>query len=346
MFSIVLSKKEIDRHVISWVLITVFLNIITPFPGNITVKIVGFTVVLVNYLVAFYSMFLFVFPRFFSQKRYFLTSVFISISYLFFVFLAYINFYLLIPSFGVETSVHSRPIYHMCLDTMLIFTFIAISSFSFYLYKYRIFRLEKQYQQEHAILLKEIDIFKNQFSSHVLFNFLNFCYSNIHKHSKKTSQAIECFSDMLRYTTQIKSDEKVLIINEIEYIKKYILLKKILTSDFNVDFNVTGHLEKKVIMPRILLTFVENAIKHGISNDNENPIRIILSIENNEMIFKVSNKINYKKKVISTSTGLESVKQTLDLHYKDNYNLQTDSKGDYYNIELKIHLTNGIETIK
>jgi two-component system, LytTR family, sensor kinase len=90
------------------------------------------------------------------------------------------------------------------------------------------------------------------------------------------------------------------------------------------------------ILPRILVTFVENAFKHGLSNDPLFPLKNHLEAENNRLHFMVENKINSNRKVVSSHTGAENVKQVLDKYYRDCHRLNTVKGKDIYRVELEI----------
>ncbi|HET8963182.1 MAG TPA: hypothetical protein VFM99_04755 [Chitinophagales bacterium] len=107
-------------------------------------------------------------------------------------------------------------------------------------------------------------------------------------------------------------------------------------SDFrcNVEIDDNYH-----IIPGILSTFVENAFKHGILNDKENPITVSLDIKNDVLTFIVRNKKANKKIKISTGIGLSNVNQVLKIYYPNNHNLIIDQDDITYCSKLNLKLT-------
>jgi two-component system, LytTR family, sensor kinase len=189
------------------------------------------------------------------------------------------------------------------------------------------------------LLQKELNFLKNQFNSHITFNFLNFCYSKVHNLSEETAEAIDLFSSMLRYSLEIRPEQKVPLLKEIEYIKNFIELQKLLTSQVYVDFTCQGNFNDKLILPRILVTFVENAFKHGQFNKSSHPITISLKEHEDSICFKVINKRNNKKNLNNTGIGIENVFQVLNLYYDKAYKLNiSDSENDYYESTLDLKL--------
>ena len=88
----------------------------------------------------------------------------------------------------------------------------------------------------------------------------------------------------------------------------------------------------------ILIPFVENAFKHGIATDVDNPISITLNISEESLFFHVFNKKSEMNKDITGGIGLANVKRRLELLYKDHFSLNIDDKNDIYSCELNLNL--------
>jgi|SRR3954464_1305614 len=186
-------------------------------------------------------------------------------------------------------------------------------------------------KKENAIITKELDFMKNQFNAHVIFNFLNFCYSKVHKSSLNAADAIEAFSDMLRYSLQIKPMEHVPLKKEIEYLENFIRVQKCLTTKVCINFQYEGQIHEKSILPRVLVTFVENAFKYGEINNELHPIEIYLFADSHQVIFNVKNKKSLAKRLEGLEPNYQNVKQMLDALYKDRYELKIkNTQGDYH----------------
>jgi two-component system, LytTR family, sensor kinase len=220
----------------------------------------------------------------------------------------------------------------------VLFSIVAYCGASFYFNKLRIYNLKIQHNKEKALLLKELVYFRNQFNSHVTFNFLNYCYSHIHKNSPEAAKAIELYSDMLRYSSDNLSESKALLKKEIVYLNKYIGLRKLLNKKVFVKFKVQGGINGKQIYPRLLLTFIENAFKHGIYNDPENPVEIEINSREDRVSFTVVNKIRQNKNMAGTGTGLINARQLLQLHYPGRHSLKLAEYAGQYRCTLELDL--------
>jgi len=192
-------------------------------------------------------------------------------------------------------------------------------------------------KKENIKINAELLFFKNQFNSHILFNFLNFCYSKIHKSSESAAEAIESFSEMLRYSSQMKIDEPVSLKKEIEYIENYIVIQKCLTEKVCVSFKYEGDISKKKILPGLLVTFVENAFKYGEINNEKHPIEVYLFADKDHTVFSVRNKKNIAKPIDILDSKHQTMKQLLDSYYGSKYQLEIKDLREEYQSELIVN---------
>ena len=204
--------------------------------------------------------------------------------------------------------------------------------------------LEEQREQlKSEKLSAELKFLKNQINPHFLFNTLNNLYSLAYSHSPQTTEIISRLSQMMRYMVYDSNHDLVPLEKEIEYIKNYITLEKLrLNNDIPIDFEVQGDPGNKKIVPLLLIPFMENAFKHGVSNNNPNSwVKAILHCSTNEIILEVSNSKTGKNGSAASSTsgvGLENVKKRLDLRYDDKYSLQVSDLESRYTATLDLQL--------
>lgn len=335
------------RHLLVWILIGFSVFIPDPVLGTLEAKIIGVFLIMTNYMTTYYTMNLFIFPKF-LRKNYFLLIINLILIYAFFETLIVFTINFVLPKLGGEND--QFPIQVFLVNTFLLFFFLFISSLGNHLNKIGTDKIKEQNNREKALITKEIDVLKkekaviskeldflkNQFNAHITFNFLNFCYRHTLEASEKAAEAIETFSDMLRYSLEIKPDENVFLTKEIEYIMNFIEIQKCLTSNVYVIFNYEGCISDKMLLPRILITFVENAFKHGEINNKFHPIHINLIANPERISFKISNKKNFQNKIISTYTGGQNVKQLLESFYKDKYYLTIKETLSEYSCELRL----------
>jgi LytS/YehU family sensor histidine kinase len=211
--------------------------------------------------------------------------------------------------------------------------FTAVTSFS---HRLALSQLSEQKEKEKHLVLEKLNFLRDQFNSHMTFNFLNFCYAKVLPNSKEAAEAIELYSNMLTYSLLITPNDYVPISKEVAFIADFIGLQRCLNGKVCVEFIQEGVLRDKMILPRILSSLVENAFKHGQFLNESFPIRIILRVKQNEIIFSVLNKKDNRRKVPKSGIGKKNIAQMLDLWYKSRYRLEIKDNPDEYFSELTL----------
>jgi len=201
---------------------------------------------------------------------------------------------------------------------------------------------QKKELVEHEKLQTELSLLKAQINPHFLFNVLNTIYSLALSQSEKTPDAVMKLSKLMRYVMNDTAADMVMLESEIQYISNYIELQKMRLTDkvvINYQIDLVDIIDKR-IAPLLLIPFVENAFKYGVSTREYSPIDIHLGMDGKWMIFEVKNrKINTKNtNTESNNIGIDNVKRRLELIYPNNYELDIEDFTDTYQISLKIVL--------
>lgn len=336
MPTIQFTKKDKIRHIASWALITLYIFLFDMAPGSVFKNSVCILINMLNLIIVYYSLCLFVFPRF--GNKHLVAALFIVLNYLLFVAIGYVNQYIISPALNILSNDHYDPLYRVFLGSFLLYILTVFASLTFFLHKLRVYKLLQHYEHERSVISNELIFFRRQLNSSLAFDFFGYCHRLVHKRSKKTARAIQLYTGILQYTQRLKPDEKVKVSDEIEHIENHLLLRKALHPKTYVVFNYPGGVDNTYIVCRVLITFIENALKHGVTNDPDHPVRACLEVSNGNLRFAVSNKVNPHKKVVSTGTGLENARQALALNYKDNYTLHQAQGGDYYHTTLTVNI--------
>jgi sensor histidine kinase YesM len=202
-------------------------------------------------------------------------------------------------------------------------------------------------QKAKEILLEkttaELSFLKAQINPHFLFNTLNNIYSLSVKGSEHTSEAVLLLADMMRYVLSDAQNNHVPVESETDYLSKFIELQKIrLTNKVTIDYQVTGDVNSNIIAPMILVPFIENAFKFGISTHEPSIIKILIDVKDQTLKMNVANRVFQTSHLIAKSSGigLINVKRRLSLLYPDKYRLKIDpDKDGNYIVELEINLS-------
>jgi two-component system, LytTR family, sensor histidine kinase AlgZ len=205
------------------------------------------------------------------------------------------------------------------------------------------FELEaKRKEVENEKLTAELNFLKAQINPHFLFNTLNNLYYLAYTKSDNTTEVIAKLSQMMRYMIYDSNHSKVQLSKEIEYMQNYISLERLrLNNQIPIIFELKGNTENVMIAPLIFITFLENAFKHGVSNNNPNAwVNISIELVDGQCIYQVENsKLEDKTEAHEKSgIGLQNVQRRLELSYPGKYQLMMEDKLDRYIVKLNLTL--------
>lgn len=337
MTSIKLNKSDNKRHLLFWGFLTTYFFLFDLDNATWYANVVSGVLNIATYVITYYFLSLRVFPKYWSDNRN-KAYLLLTLNLITFVSIFHLNNNILFNFLDNEGWLLYFPTTKYIVSKITFFLVIAFCAFSFYGAKLRLHLATIQNEREQALMLQEMNFFQNQFNSHITLNFLSYCYGNAHKVAPSVAEGIDLYSTMLRYSLGSNIEKKVLLKKEIEYIESFIELKKLLSKNVQVNFSSEIDNKECELFPRLLIPFVENAFKHGVSTNDTAPIEIKLELNNKQLIFSVK---NHKKKVknrLSTGIGITNVKQTLELYYKENYELNIDSQADTFFVQLQITL--------
>ena len=180
---------------------------------------------------------------------------------------------------------------------------------------------------------------KTQIQPHFFFNTLNNLYSLSLASSEKVPMVILKLSKLMEYVLyDIKETKFVSLIKEIDYIQNYIEIEKLRFNDIDVSININSNIDSVKVPPLLLISFIENAFKHGGINNKNLRIKINVKIDNNSMLnFEILNNfVSSQNPKSKKGIGLQNTISRLKLLFKDNFILEQSIKFDYFIILLKI----------
>jgi two-component system, LytTR family, sensor kinase len=337
-------KKYIEPiiHVLVWgsgfILFTLLIKTIGPFKRADQTLFMPVSLGTMINLILFYSISLVLIPRFSRNKKtwelifltlglfFLLTSGETIIDYLFFTY--------------YYSSIRESFASQFMLNTSLNLIMLAFAlGYGFTKIWLTGEKLKQALKQEK--LLAELNFLKSQINPHFLFNVLNMAFSSATCNGdEKTADIIEKLSGLMRYMLYESNVDRVNLEKEIEFLNNYIKLQKMrLSSDIStvVTFQVNGSINHSQIAPLILIPFIENAFKYGISLDHPGEILILLNIHGKQLEFRVQNKINVLLRAIdkkNSGIGLVNVRKRLELLYPGKHKLEIDSSGGMFSVEL------------
>ena len=198
-------------------------------------------------------------------------------------------------------------------------------------------------KEKNAILAKEkaqaeMAFLRAQINPHFLYNTLNLIYGKVLSSTKEVaSDLILEFSDMMRYATGTKMQEDTVDLSgELNFVNSYLKMFKARNqSNAHIDYQEEGYFGSHRVVPMVLITLIENALKHGLVDDSNHPLVVRVSMEDDFFIFMVRNLKNPKPESImdkgNTGVGVVNIKKRLNAVYKKGgFTLESeDLKDDY-----------------
>ncbi|MBQ4821168.1 histidine kinase [Aquimarina sp. MMG016] len=192
----------------------------------------------------------------------------------------------------------------------------------------------------------EIKVLKAKVNPHFLFNTLNTIYANALRKDDKTPDLILKLSDGFRYVLHEGQKEYVMLNQELQHLKDYIILQQErLSNKIVVNFSQDIDNEKQQISPLLLIAFVENAFKYSsIIKGKNHVIEIRVLVKKNTLFFlcensfKESAKQNIDKEWKESGIGIKNTKKRLELLYPERHQLEIEKDKDRFKVKLEIQL--------
>ena len=221
---------------------------------------------------------------------------------------------------------------------------ITIGGFAAAIKLVKVWYLKQQaYQQiDKEKLQAELQLLKSQVHPHFLFNTLNNLYALTLSKSDQSPAVVLKLSELLRYMLYECDAPEVLLTKEIAFMRNYIGLEQLRYGDrLDMSVTISGDYEGKLIAPLLLIPFLENAFKHGTSEQLEQAwMHVELSIQNNVLKFKLINsrEENHANDTYAGGIGLQNVQKRLQLLYADRHELKIVAEEETFMIALTLEL--------
>lgn len=226
------------------------------------------------------------------------------------------------------------------ISTNLVVSGLILLAANFYGFTSAWFRdRQNQRDLEQEKLRAELKALKHQVNPHFLFNVLNSLYGLAFRNDDEpTAEGIAKLSQLMRYMLYESNDREVPLERELDYLENYISLQKLRLDDkTDLKFEVVGNVGGRSIAPMLLIPFVENAFKYGISTAKSSFVHIFLESGPDYLRFEVKNSmhiIHSPPKEEFGGIGLDNVQKRLNLLYPGQYQLHTGPEGNMFRVEL------------
>ncbi len=197
-------------------------------------------------------------------------------------------------------------------------------------------------QLEEQKVSSELSYLKAQINPHFFFNTLNNIYALINFDVEKAKSALLKLSRMMRYVLYETEKDTTSLSSEVNFLKDYLDLMKMRVSEkVRLQVDIQEKFEEISIAPMLLLPFIENAFKHGISGKHESYIIVKLMVEKARLTLEDQNRIAEKPQdnpeARQKGIGLANTIRRLSLIYGKNHSLTIDDQNE--SKAYRVHLT-------
>ena len=170
-------------------------------------------------------------------------------------------------------------------------------------------------------------------------NTLNNIHALVDIDPERAKTTIVELSKMMRHILYEGSKKLIPLTREVEFLNLYVQLMRLrYTRKVHINVDVPPQLPELKLPPLMLIIFVENAFKHGISYREESFIDIKLRVENKRLLFSCCNSkpTQVQRTNEKGGMGLQNVRQRLELLYEDDYTLDICDGEKTYEVKLDI----------
>ena len=196
------------------------------------------------------------------------------------------------------------------------------------------------HELEQKNMESELSMLKEQLQPHFLFNNLNTIYFLMETDPTLAKEVMIRFSDVLSHQLYKAKKDKVSLKEELESLENYLEIQQVRHADFmDLNYSFPGNTAKLQIAPMILLTFIENAFKHG-QREEGYKIDIAVELAGTDLHLHVANSNGQTPEVKNGGVGLENVQRRLSLIYPNRHRLQMQKTEETYTVDLTLTLEN------
>lgn len=191
-------------------------------------------------------------------------------------------------------------------------------------------------------LERQLEYLKYQVNPHFFMNTLNNIHALVDIDPERAKTTIVELSKMMRYILYEGNNRLIPLPREVQFLNNYVQLMRLRYTDkVSIRMSAPSNLPDVMIPPLLLIMFVENAFKHGISYRTESFVYITVDVKDDRLKFVCSNSKQHLtvKEKSGGGMGLVNVRRRLDLLFQDTYTLKIEDRENEYDVSLDLPLT-------
>lgn len=192
-------------------------------------------------------------------------------------------------------------------------------------------------------LSMELALLKSQLNLHFLFNSLNNIYAiALEERAAFTAYNISRLGTLMRYSLHDAQADSILLSKEIDYIEQYMEMQKLRSTEedqIKIRYTINkADISQQKIALMMLMPFIENAFKYGISTSRPSSVSIELKILEDTLLLQVQNSVHNRENLSAGGIGLSNVQERLRLLYPNPHKLVYGPQNEIFHIHLQLHL--------
>lgn len=196
--------------------------------------------------------------------------------------------------------------------------------------------------EKHA-LERQLQYLKYQVNPHFFMNTLNNIHALVGIDPERAKASIVELSKLMRYVLYEGNNKLTPLSREVQFLRNYVQLMSMRynTGNVSISLDAPDVLPDSMLPPLLLVIFVENAFKHGISYRTKSFVEISLQPHADRLLFSCRNsrpEIKHDENM-KGGVGLSNVRRRLDLLFPNDYTLDIKEEEDTYTVKLEIPLT-------
>ena len=191
-------------------------------------------------------------------------------------------------------------------------------------------------------LERQLEYLKYQVNPHFFMNTLNNIHALVDIDPERAKTTIVELSKMMRYILYEGSNRMIPLPREVQFLSNYVQLMRLRYTDkVSIRMSAPSNLPDVMIPPLLLIMFVENAFKHGISYRKESFVYITVDVKDDHLKFVCRNSKQHLtvKEKKGGGMGLVNVRRRLDLLFQNTYTLKIEDRENEYDVSLDLPLT-------
>jgi two-component system, LytTR family, sensor kinase len=188
----------------------------------------------------------------------------------------------------------------------------------------------------------EYNYLKAQINPHFLFNTLAFIHNEVERHSAPAGESVALLGELMRYSLRNpEPDGLAPLEEEVRQLENYLQLLRLRHGrQAYIHYGKTGAAGSRRIPPHLLLTLAENAVKHGVINQEQHPVTISLHISAAQLAYRVRNRVQQRPTLQACAgMGLKNTADRLAAIYGPGQHLQYTKEDGFFEAGIYVNFT-------